>query len=73
MLVGSVMGKFTQSLLQIEKSKTEKLAILADEQRTCAKSLLNQCAFLVRCGQPLDPMYEESKLSVPGVVSLAEN
>ena len=72
MLVGSVMGKFTQSLLQIEKSKTEKLAILTDEQRTCAKSLLNQCTFLVRRGQPLDRMYRESKLSVPGVVSLAK-
>ncbi len=70
MLVGSVMGKFTQSSLQIAKSKAEKLAILTDGQRACAKTLLNQCTFLVRCGQPLDRMYQESKLSVPGVVWL---
>ena len=70
MLVGSVMGKFTQSSLQLETSKAEKLAILTDEQRTCAKTLLNQCTFLVRSGKPLDRMYQESKLSVPGVVSL---
>ena len=70
MLVRSVMGKFTQSALQIETSKAEKLATLTDEQRTCAKTLLNQCTFLVRSGQPLDRMYQESKLSVPGVVSL---
>ena len=69
-LVGSVMEKFTQSSLQIENSKAEKLAILTDEQRACAKTLLNQCTFLVRYGQPLDRMYQESKLSVPGVVSL---
>ena len=68
MLVGSVMGKFTQSSLQIEKSKAEKLAILTDEQRTCAKTLSNQCTFLVRRGQPLNRMYKESKLSAPGVV-----
>ena len=70
MLVGSVMGKFTQSSLQLEKSKAEKLAILTDEQRACAKTLLNQCTFLVRYGKPLDRMYQESKLCVPGVVSL---
>ena len=69
-LVGSVMEKFTQSSLQIENSKAEKLAILTDEQRACAKTLLNHCTFLVRYGQPLDRMYQESKLSVPGVVSL---
>ncbi len=69
--VGSVMGKFTQSSNQIEKSQAEKLAILTDEQRACAKTLLNQCTFLVRRGQPLDRMYQESKLSVPSVVSLA--
>ena len=70
MLVGSVMGKFTQSSLQLEKSKAEKLASLTDEQRACAKTLLNQCTFLVRYGKPLDRMYQESKLCVPGVVSL---
>lgn len=32
--------------------------------------LLLQCTFRVRYGQPLDRTYEESKLSVPGVVSL---
>ena len=48
MLVGSVMEKFTQSPLQIEKRKAEKLAFLTDEQRTCARMLLNQCTFLVR-------------------------
>ena len=69
-LVGSVMEKFTQSSLHIEHSKAEKLAILTDERRACAKTLLNQCTFLVRYGQPLDRMYQESKLSVPGVVSL---
>ena len=69
-LVGSVMDKFTQSSLQIEKSKAEKLAILTDEQRACAKTLLNQYTFLVRYGQPLDRIYQEFKLSVPGVVSL---
>ena len=69
-LVGSVMGKFTQSSLQIEESKAEKLATLTDEQKVCAKSLLHQCAFLIRRGQPLDRMYQESKLSIPSVVSL---
>lgn len=39
MLVGLVMGNYTQSSLQIGKSKAQKLAVLTDEQRTCAKTL----------------------------------
>lgn len=42
MLVGSVIGKLTQSSLPIEESKAEKLAILTDDQRTCAKILLKE-------------------------------
>lgn len=73
MLVMSVMGDSTRSSLQVEKSKSEKLAIPTDEQMACAKTLLNQCTFLVRYGQPLDRMYQESKLSVPGVILLERN
>ena len=70
MRVRSVMRNFTQSSLQVEGSKVEKLAILTDEHKACAKTLLKQCTFLVRRDQALDRMHQEVRLSVPGLVSL---
>ena len=70
MRVRSVRRSFTQSSLQLEGSKVEKLAILTDEHKACTKTLLKQCTFLVRRGQALDRMYQEAQLSVPGLVSL---
>lgn len=39
MRVRSVMRNFAQSSLQVEGSKVEKLAILTDEHKACAKTL----------------------------------
>lgn len=51
----------------------KELVDLDPPTKEAAKRLLAQCIFLVRKGPPLDPMYEEAQMTLPGLFALQHN
>ena len=66
--IKQVVNKFESRSLKLPTISVESIVRMSPptllEQAT---SLLQRCVFLVRKGPPLDPMYEEAQLTVPGL------
>lgn len=66
----STMASFESRSLVLPEVEITGLIDLDPDIKEPAKRLLAQCIFLVRKGLPLDPMYEEAQVTLPGVLVL---
>jgi hypothetical protein len=71
--MNSLMTTFQSRSLVLPKVEIKELVDLYLPTREAAKRLLAQCIFIVRKGLPLDPMYEEAQVTLPGLFALQNN
>ena len=64
------MASFESRSLALPVCEIKNIVDLDSSIKTAAKKLLSQCVFLVRKGPPLDPMYEEAQITLPGLLAL---
>ncbi|KIW89484.1 uncharacterized protein Z519_09640 [Cladophialophora bantiana CBS 173.52] len=66
----SAMRSFESRSLVLPAVEVEGIIHLDPHIKEPAKKLLSQCLFLVRKGLPLEPMYEEAQVTLPGLLAL---
>jgi hypothetical protein len=64
------MASFESRSLALPEVEIKELVELDLNVKEVAKQLLVQCVFVVRNGPPLDPMYEEAQIALPGLLAL---
>ncbi|ETI24903.1 hypothetical protein G647_04273 [Cladophialophora carrionii CBS 160.54] len=64
------MASFESRSLALPDVEINALIDLDPNVKQVAELLLAQCVFLVRNGPPLDPMYEEAQIALPGLLAL---
>ncbi|EXJ60267.1 hypothetical protein A1O7_04419 [Cladophialophora yegresii CBS 114405] len=68
--IEEAMASFESRSLALPEVEIKALVDLDPHVKQVAELLLAQCVFLVRNGPPLDPMYEEAQIAVPGLLAL---
>jgi hypothetical protein len=68
--VREIMKSFMESSLEVTSHEIGDLVTMEPHQRDSAKELLKYCIFLMRKGLPLERMYQEAFLTVPGLLRL---
>jgi hypothetical protein len=66
----AIMAAFESRSLALPEVEIRQLVDLDEEIKDKARQLLTHCVFLVRKGPPLDPMYEEAQISLPGLLAV---
>ncbi|KIW76491.1 hypothetical protein Z517_11237 [Fonsecaea pedrosoi CBS 271.37] len=64
------MRSFETRSLVLPEVEIEDVIHLDGRIKELAQKLLSQCLFLVRKGLPLEPMYEEAQVTLPGLLAL---
>jgi hypothetical protein len=71
--MNSLMAIFQSRSLVLPEVDIKELVDLDLPLKEAAKRLLARCIFIVRQGLPLDPMYEEAQVTLPGLFALQHN
>ncbi|OQV01042.1 SIR2-like domain-containing protein [Cladophialophora immunda] len=66
----SAMRSFENRSLVLPEVEIQDIIDVDQRIKGPAKKLLSQCLFLVRKGLPLEPMYEEAQVTLPGLLAL---
>ncbi|OAP65496.1 hypothetical protein AYL99_01468 [Fonsecaea erecta] len=66
----SAMRSFENRSLVLPEAEIKDIIHLDPRIKEPAQKLLSQCLFLVRKGHPLEPMYEEAQVTLPGLLAL---
>ncbi|KAM0715007.1 hypothetical protein Q7P37_009472 [Cladosporium fusiforme] len=66
------LGAFKREAADAEDSEIAMLATLDETARRNLLGFLEHCTFVLRKGEPLDRMYEQPEMTLPGVLKLAE-
>lgn len=69
-----VMASFESRSLVLPDVEIREIVVDLDAPiKEAAIKLLTQCVFLVRKGLPLEPMYKEAQVTLPGLLALRRN
>lgn len=69
-LLAKKLSAFKREVADAEDSTITVLADLDENVRDLLRGFLNHCTFILRKGEPLDRMYEQPELTLPGVLKL---
>jgi hypothetical protein len=69
-LLAEKLGAFKREAADAEDSTVTVLATLDENVRHHLLGFLEHCTFILRKGEPLDRMYEQPELTLPGVLKL---
>lgn len=64
------LGAFKREAADAEDTAITMLAALDEDARRVLLEFLEHCTFILRKGEPLDRMYEQPELTLPGVLKL---
>lgn len=69
-MLAEELGAFKREAADAEDSTVTALATLDESVRQSLLGFLDHCTFILRKGEPLDRMYEQPELTLPGVLKL---